>query len=253
MRPRSRLCPALAPRRTWLRLCARGDPRPARHLLRPPRPTPFQRCVPTAKEEKAEFLRCNCLCILGWRGGREGAGQGPGPRRQTPCAAPREGWRGQGRWLPRLALWGLECSRGRVYFVLGMGEGGAGAGLKDSRAPGTWQASSFPFPGCLPGWGGEGRERSGLVPGWAAARHLAEPLDSSVSPATTSCMPRAFCLLTSLGLNFLIYKVGIRVTKMAQLLPGTVVKPSASAHSSKQPFEVGAVTIYDNVIILVVF
>ena len=143
MRPRSRLCPALAPRRTWLRLCARGDPRPARHLLRPPRPTPFQRCVPTAKEEKAEFLRCNCLCILGWRGGREGAGQGPGPRRQTPCAAPREGWRGQGRWLPRLALWGLECSRGRVYFVLGMGEGGAGAGLQDSRAPGTWQASRF--------------------------------------------------------------------------------------------------------------
>ena len=100
------------------------------------------------------------------------------------------------------------------------------------------------------GWGGQGEERS------------SSRLGSCEAPCGTpgfQCQPShdqlhaAGVLLTSLGLNFLIYKVGIRVTKMAQLLPGTVVKPSASAHSSKQPFEVCPVTIYDNVIILVVF
>lgn len=65
-----------------------------------------------------------------------------------------------------------------VYFVLGMGEGGAGQG---SRGPGSWRAASFPFPGSL--WG-EGRRRTCLVPRLGSCGATREPLDSIASFAT---------------------------------------------------------------------
>lgn len=107
----------------------------------------------------------------------------------------------------------------------------AGAGLQDSRAPGTWQAASFPFPGCLPGWGGEGREPSGLVPGRAAARHLAEPLDCQCQPSHDhACRRRSAHDLS--GPQFPHLQNGDKSNKIAQLLPGTVVKPLTGAHSN---------------------
>lgn len=211
--PRSRLCPALAPRRTPLALSARGAQRPARHLLRPSRPSPFQFGVRAVGEKKAEFLRCNCVCTLGWRGGREGArqghlGAGPGRGRRRPARL-----RGPGRrpaWPSK--GWNVPAAECTLFWGWGRGERGQG-----SRAPGNWKAASFPFPGCLPGWGEEGGERSRLVPGLGGYGTAGGTPGLQCQPCTAraaSCIPLASCFFASLVLN-LIYKMGVIITIMA--------------------------------------
>lgn len=165
-------------------------------------PRPFPSRVGEVRKRKSEFLRCNRVCPRAGRGGREGPGGAPWGSARGRRRAAQLG--GRGRPPAGLSV-GLECSRGAAYFVLGLGEGAAGAELQ-----GPWDLEDsqlsvprVPSPGV--GWGVEGEELSSSQAGQLRGT------DGTPRLRRQPCHPLASCfwgqVSISLGLTFLIYKM----------------------------------------------